>query len=91
MGRIIIRISAVISLLAGLAYVISHWLRTHRTDLEYGLQEPMLTTEALSGPGMAVDHERQPGVPPPTNDDYDDLDDRTDADSFPASDPPGGW
>jgi hypothetical protein len=39
-----------------------------------------------------VDHEREHGVPPETNDDYEDDElDREGADSFPASDPPGGW
>lgn len=39
-----------------------------------------------------VDHEREHGVPPESNDDYDgDEVDHEGADSFPASDPPGGW
>lgn len=39
----------------------------------------------------AVDHERQPGVPPPANDDYEDDRDVIGASSFPASDPPATW
>ncbi|MCW2949494.1 MAG: hypothetical protein JWN41_507 [Thermoleophilia bacterium] len=40
----------------------------------------------------AVDHEREHGVPPESNDDYaSDEVDHEGADSFPASDPPGGW
>jgi len=47
---------------------------------------------AISEPGGAVDHERQPGVPPPSNDDYEaDATDHAGAASFPASDPPSGW
>jgi hypothetical protein len=39
-----------------------------------------------------VDHDREHGVPPETNDDYDDDEvDHHGADSFPASDPPGGF
>lgn len=91
MGRIILRTSAILSALAAVAYVATRWLRTHRAHGEYGLREPALSTTPLSGPGLAVDHDRQPGVPPSNNDDYDDPTDRTDADSFPASDPPGGW
>ncbi|MCW2924718.1 MAG: hypothetical protein JWM98_2122 [Thermoleophilia bacterium] len=46
----------------------------------------------VSAPGAAVDHDRQPGVPPPSADeDYDDPQDQAGAESFPASDPPGGW
>jgi hypothetical protein len=45
----------------------------------------------VSGDGEAVDHDRQPGVPPPSNDDYDELVDIEGAESFPASDPPSGW
>lgn len=47
--------------------------------------------EQVSGPGMPVDHERQPGVPPPANDDLDDCVDHESAESFPASDPPARW
>lgn len=39
----------------------------------------------------AVDHTRQPGVPPEHNLDYQDLLDIELAGSFPASDPPSGW
>jgi len=38
-----------------------------------------------------VDHDREPGVPPETNDDYEDELDHEGADSFPASDPPGSY
>ena len=47
--------------------------------------------EPRSGPDEAVDHERTPGVPPPTVDDYEELLDKEGAESFPASDPPSGW
>ena len=47
--------------------------------------------ERVSGPGMPVDHERQPGVPPQDNDDLDDCVDHDSAESFPASDPPGHY
>ena len=46
---------------------------------------------AISGDGDAVDHNRAPGVPPPSNDDYQELLDQELAGSFPASDPPSGW
>ncbi|MCW2927650.1 MAG: hypothetical protein JWM86_1618 [Thermoleophilia bacterium] len=45
----------------------------------------------VSGDGEAVDHDRQPGVPPPSSDDYEDPVDIEGAESFPASDPPSGW
>lgn len=38
-----------------------------------------------------VDHQRQHGVPPAGNDDYEDALDAELAASFPASDPPGHW
>lgn len=45
----------------------------------------------VSAPGAAVDHNRQPGVPPPANEDYQDDRDVVGALSFPASDPPSSW
>ncbi len=46
----------------------------------------------ISGRDQAVDHERAPGVPPPSVVyDFDDLVDSVGAESFPASDPPSGW
>lgn len=46
----------------------------------------------ISAPDAPVDHERQPGVPPPSADeDYDDAQDQVGAESFPASDPPSSW
>lgn len=46
----------------------------------------------ISGPGESVDHDRQPGVPPPSADaDYEDPRDIVGAESFPASDPPSSW
>lgn len=47
--------------------------------------------QSMSGPDRPVDHERTPGVPPPDNDDYDELVDRDGAESFPASDPPSHY
>ena len=49
-------------------------------------------TEAEGVSVDPVDHDREHGVPPETNDDYEDDElDHEGADSFPASDPPGGW
>lgn len=49
-------------------------------------------TDDATGAPDPVDHGREHGVPPETNDDYvDDELDHEGADSFPASDPPGGW
>lgn len=65
---------------------------TKREDGEPARHDAARERRPVSGPGMPVDHERPPGVPPPSNDDYDD--DRVDhesAESFPASDPPSGW
>lgn len=45
----------------------------------------------VGGPDEAVDHDRQPGVPPPSNHDYEDEYDQVLAETFPASDPPGHW
>jgi hypothetical protein len=45
----------------------------------------------LSGRDEPVDHEREPGVPPPATDDYDDMVDVEGAESFPASDPPSNY
>ena len=48
---------------------------------------------AVSGRDEAVDHERQPGVPPPAAEQGVDGDreDQTSAESFPASDPPASY
>lgn len=42
-------------------------------------------------PDPAVDHQRPPGVPPASNDDYPDPMDQMGAASYPASDPPSTW
>jgi hypothetical protein len=48
--------------------------------------------EHVSGKGEAVDHDRQPGVPPETNEDVcEEKEDLESAQSFPASDPPANY
>jgi len=56
-----------------------------------GAAPPALGSSRISGRDGAVDHERQPGVPPPANDDYDDAYDQAVAGTFPASDPASTW
>lgn len=87
MLRSIVRSVAVLGALAGAAFAAQHWMRGRPANDEYEFGPD----RAVSGPGRAVDHGRQAGVPPEHNDDYADDLDRMDADSFPASDPPATW
>lgn len=90
MLRSLARLVAAAGALVGAGFIVQHWVRVRRTNDEYAFRTPYVTA-GMSGTGQAVDHDRQPGVPPEHNDDYDELIDQVDAESFPASDPPATW
>lgn len=84
--RTIVRTIIAAGLLAGAVLLLAQRVRPWLQRAEHAFRSGR-SRRAISGDGLAVDHDRQPGVPPETNDDYEDPLDQCVADSFPASDP----